>query len=304
MKKIFSIIICIAFFPLVSLTAQNPVDYLNLDTDPRAAALGGGAVAADADAFSVYRNVSAAALTANTAGFSYSWMNRGSDNMHTAAGYYRIGRSGALSAGFRFYLMAPQDYTDGGTYSPRQYDATLGYSHSLTKTLAVGVSARYIESRLSNLQDARTGRAVAGNLSATYRKDSYSLALGVNNVGTGIRHAASKDNLPARVNLGGTYTFPSKGKHAFTGMLQGGYQIMPESNSGFYASAGIEYIYSGWLALRGGYHKSFNAATGPSFWSAGAGVRIGKIAVDAAYVGARRDSPLYNSVYISAGLIL
>lgn len=308
MKKI---IVCIVLLS-ASFTALNgqSTQYIGITPDARSAAMGETGISASGDAFSIYHYGAAVALQPGmvAAGYSYTPWSRSfveGYNLHTAAAYFRFAGRHAITAGFRYFSSPWLHGTDNNgnptaKYKPMDMAVDIGYAYAITNELGVAAAGRYVISD-PNSPGTSQGNAFAVDVSAYYRKNNLSAGIALSNLGTKMNYGGDNFNMPANVKLGGAYRLPLAAKHALTGALEVGYNIMPSDQSGIFGGVGLEYMFNKLIAVRGGYHLADNKVS-PSYATVGCGVNLFMCSLDFSYLIAGSDSQLRNTMRISLGV--
>lgn len=210
-------------------TITTAVPILTLSPDARAAALGEAGAATSPDANSAYFNPGKLGFVPYKFAFSASyspWLRAITDDMSLSylSGYGKIGKRSAIGGSLMYFDLGSINYTTAsnqpyGTFSPKEYAATVSYGQQLTDNFGVGISARYIRSNLVgaiNGNDAQPGNAAAVDLGAYYSKDAtigtglYNLSFGASilNIGNKITYTDPKNPsfLPTSLKLGTAIT--------------------------------------------------------------------------------------------------
>ena len=210
-------------------TITTAVPILTLSPDSRASALGEAGVATSPDANSAYFNAGKLGFVPYkyAASVSYSpWLRAVTDDMSLSylSGYGKIGPRSAVSASLMYFDLGTIDYRTAsnqpfGSFSPKEYAASVSYGQQLSDNFGVGISARYIRSNLvgaANGNDAQPGNAAAVDLGAYYTKDAtigtgvYNLAFGaaISNIGNKITYSDVNNPsfLPTMLKLGTAIT--------------------------------------------------------------------------------------------------
>lgn len=98
------------------------------------------------------------------------------------SGYYKIDKNQALSFGVRDFSQGEFYFTDDmgqaiKTFKPNDIALEIGYSRKLSETFGLGVTGRYINSRLASnvgsISNYKSGNAVAADISAFYKRKKW-----------------------------------------------------------------------------------------------------------------------------------
>ena len=154
----------------------------------------------------------------------------------------------------------------------------LSFSRSFSHIASVGVTAKFVESRIQN-DAASTAAFDAGILArAPYRSLWFGAA--VRNVGGRLRHAQESDSLPSTLSLGAATEIMR--------MLRISVDVVQSIDGGSRREllAGIDYAVGDNLAVRGGYSSAAlfggSGASGPPAFQGGLGIRVREARLDIA----------------------
>lgn len=279
------------------------------ETDARTAGFGGAGIALDANAFSLFRNTAAISFADSTRcmAASYGYTALFSDTrLHTVGGYYRLNKNHAFALGVRHYAADKIENTEDGLlkYTVKPYDLLidLGYARRVNDVLGLSVNLRYIYSKLNEGQGIENGKTLALDMGIHFRKDAYSAALTVANLGKLIDYGSDEYRMPANVKAGGAYRYSFAGDHQITGSIEGGYNFLPSDFRFLSMGVGAEYMFRGMVAVRGGYHLASETRSTGNYGSVGCGVYIGPVVVDFAYMLAQKSSIMKDVWCLTAGV--
>lgn len=210
-------------------TITTAVPFLLISPDSRASAMGDMGVATDPDINSQHWNASKYAFSEDKGGiaFSYSpWLRSlgiNDINLVYLAGYKKLDKNSAISASMRYFSLGSITFTNetGGTIkqsNPKEFAFDLAYSMKLSKNLSGSITARFINSNLTEgltigSVDTKPGRAVAIDLGAFYKtkkfklgdyKSTVNIGMNISNVGNKVSYtnATTRDFLPSNLRLG------------------------------------------------------------------------------------------------------
>ncbi len=300
-KTIISIIFFVSTLPVAAQTAS----FLNLSPDIRAMGMAGASLALDAQAFALYNNPAAMALSENTlsVGATYGmWQPNASDNtLFGASGFGKIGKNLGIGLTGRYFTHQPYNISSGqgaltGSYTPKEYAVEMGAAYLITKGLSIGVNARFIQSAIAeNHQD----NAFAADIAMMYKIKNFSLAAAVTNLGNKMNFGYDDYSLPSLVKAGIAYKMFFSKIHCVSFSVEGDYHL--SGNKGIMGGIGIEYALKDMVFVRAGYHLGDETKVIPSYTSVGLGVKFFGISLNAAYLLAQKDSPLANSLSVSLG---
>ena len=204
------------------------VPFLRISPDARAGGMGDVGVATAPDANSNFWNLAKVPFTKNdnAVGATYTpWMNAlGLNDVYLlcASGYHKIDGLNSIAASIRYFSLGEIQFTDdNGTelqkFSPKEYAFDFGYTRKLGDRLGLGVSLRYIASKLANTVGTtvyKTGTSVAGDISLFKNApgengEGISWGVSLSNLGGKLGYtndALNKDYIPANLGAGISYT--------------------------------------------------------------------------------------------------
>lgn len=210
-------------------TITTAVPFLLISPDSRASAMGDMGVATDPDINSQHWNASKYVFSEDEGGvaFSYSpWLRSlgiNDINLVYLAGYKKLDKNSAISASMRYFSLGSITFTDitGNTIkqsNPKEFAFDLAYSMKLSKNLSGSITARFINSNLTdgltvNGVDTKPGRAVAIDLGTFYKtkkfklgdyKSTVNIGMNISNIGNKVSYTntSTRDFLPSNLRLG------------------------------------------------------------------------------------------------------
>ena len=218
-------------------TITTAVPFLLIAPDSRAGGLGDAGLALSPDANSIHWNGAKMAFAQDLTGndmevsVAYSpWLRQLVNDIGLAylGGYKQIDDKLAIGGSLRYFSLGSIQFTDNtggdlGTYKPNEFALDFGGAYKLSDNFSVGMTARFINSNLTNIStgggtDAKPGRAGAADLSAFYNSNEFSLggkdaqiAAGINisNIGSKISYTSAstdRDFIPANLRVGQALT--------------------------------------------------------------------------------------------------
>jgi len=205
------------------------VPFLRISPDARAGGMGDVGIATTPDVSSNFWNLAKLPFTKqdNSIGLTYTpWLqDLGLNDVYLlcASGYHKIDDLNTVSASVRYFSLGNIQFTDNNgndlnTFSPKEYAFDFGYTRKLGDHLGLGVSLRYVASKLANgaIGDEvyKTGTTVAGDISLfknapNENGEGLSWGIALTNLGGKIGYtndALNKDYIPANMGLGISYT--------------------------------------------------------------------------------------------------
>jgi hypothetical protein len=221
-----------------SNTTENPittaVPFLRSAADARTAGMGDVSVATNPDANSSFYNGAKTAFNVSkfSIGATYtpylSELDIKDLFQASLSGYYKFDDNQALSFGVRDFsqgrfLFTDENGQDVKTFKPNDVAIELGYSRKLSTKFGVGLTARYINSKLgANAGTAgpyKDGNGVAADISAFYKLPSgWNFGLAFTNLGSKIDYGSTSSYIPANISIGTAYnkSFDADNKISFS----------------------------------------------------------------------------------------
>ncbi len=209
-------------------TITTAVPFLTITPDARAAGMGDIGVATSPDANGAHWNPGKMAFIEDDAGLSLGaapWLKRLVPDIwfYYLSGYAKVGdkKRSTVAASLRYFSLGNIQFTDEfgnpqGSDEPKEFAFDLSYSLQLSKKFSLGISTRYINSRLvstrASNQNVQPGQAVAGDIGAYYKDEieisdrdwKFSLGASITNMGSKITYTndANRDFIPVNLRLG------------------------------------------------------------------------------------------------------
>lgn len=311
MKKIVAISLAVSgFLACCSNVNAQALQFLTINPDARVMSMANTGTVAAATAFSMFNNTAATALASNErtmdVGVSYGMWQPGysANHMISAAGYGKITRFMTIAAGVRYFTHGSYDITDEfgaatGTFAPKDIMAGIGLGFKILPILSLSANVNYI---MSQIAPSAAGNAVSADFGAIVDLKFLRVGVTASNIGSKIKYAETPYSLPANAKLGvgTTRYFGRNDKSHVSVNVQAGMLFV---DSDFFAEAGVEYCYNDLFRISAGYHygKETSAAI-PSYVTAGLGIKLFGVYVNAAYLtGLKGSSPLNNTFQIGLG---
>jgi hypothetical protein len=216
-------------FDLQLNTITTAVPFLLIAPDSRASAMGDMGVATSPDINSQHWNASKYVFAEEESGvsFSYSpWLRSlgiNDINLVYLAGYKKLDKNSSLSGSMRYFSLGEINFTDNvgtpiKTANPKEFAFDVAYATRLGKNLSGSMTARFINSNLTegltaNGVDTKPGRSIAIDLGMFYQskkfdigeyKSTLNVGMNISNIGAKISYtnSATEDFLPANLRLG------------------------------------------------------------------------------------------------------
>lgn len=284
-------------FALLSLpVCAQSMQSLLIPADPVTAGLAASTLAMDASAFAVADNASAMSFSHSQFRSALScglWQPTVADSKSLEVGaFFKMKDRIALGFTASYILDKETSITNIngaviGAYTPQDVTLRVGASYLLGESLSLGLNARLLH---SSIGPELSGTAVGADMSAMFRKKSWSASVALCNLGTSISYGSESYASPMLLRAGGAaavegFTFSAEADYLFEGA--------------FSAAAGAEYGLSDMAFARIGYHYGSSDKGLPSFASAGIGIKLYGVNLDLSYLFL--SETLQNSVSLSLG---
>ncbi len=227
LTKLLLPVLLLAVFQQTSIAQsgnENPittaVPFLRLAADARTGGMGDVGVATSPDANSMFYNGSKTVFndTKYGIGVTYTpWLSElDVKNLYqlSLSSFYKLNDKEAISFGLRNFSLGTFMFTDNvgqdaGSFKPNDIAIEAGYSRKLSEKLGVGLSLRYIGSKLANTSvnaNYKSGSAVAADLSAFYMNNKgWNFGAALTNLGSKINYGGTSSFIPANLALGAAY---------------------------------------------------------------------------------------------------
>ena len=303
MKKFRIILPAILLLISVCKIEAQSVPSVEITPDARAAGMAGASIAMDPTGFSIYSNTAGIVFSEENTAISYGFTNWFGDNyLHVASGYYKLNDRHAIGLGLRYYDGEKIENANYTKVNPFDLILDLAYAYRICDYMSASANVRYVNSRINKGEGIDRGEAFAFDLGFQFRKDNYSAALTLANLGTKVDYGFAKESMPASLNLGGAYKYEFLPKHQITGSLEGNYRFMPSGTTYIGGGIGAEYMYNNFVAVRGGYHLADKKKSPGNYGSLGCGVYLGPVLIDFSYLLTEHDSILRDVWRVSLGV--
>ena len=231
--------ICVAlFFVASTLKAQKTpiklklqstaVPFMMISPDARSGGMGNLSIAMSPEANDLFGNTAKIPYLKNNQGFliNYTpWLRdlKLSDVYLASAGYYKkLNSFSGINTSLRFFSLGSIDFTDEGgqtnlpSQRPSEFSYDFGYNILLSDALSMGVTLRYINSRLVsgpfNNTIFKAGNTFAGDISLFYKQnedlEGFHAGLVLSNLGGKVSYSNESKNkyfIPANIGLGLAY---------------------------------------------------------------------------------------------------
>lgn len=301
MKKI---IYTLALMAVSFVAGAQALPFTAADYDPAVMAKGGAFMTeTSGTAFAAFGNPAAAPFAEKKvdAAVGYTmWQPSGvSSNVLAAGGTFVMCEKIGVSLGMTYGMNAPYDIVDGsglvsGTFSPSDLQVNAGLSWKFLPFLSVGASFGYASSTLA---DGVSYGAFNADVFAMAKFGGLKASAGVKSLGSGVKSSSGASfALPMAAVAGVGYTADFGEKNSVDVNVDAEYYI----DGGVAVAGGASYTFAKLATVRAGYRYGGSTVL-PSFASVGAGVNLFGVHIDVAYLIGGKDSPMSNTLCLSAG---
>ena len=235
-KRVSLMLLAVGFVVCVNAQSSNPINivttavpFLRISPDARAGGMGDVGIATAPDVNSNYWNSAKIPFTKEnySIGATYTpWLqDLGLTDVYLASlsAYQKVDELNAIYESIRYFSLGNIQFTDNNgnnlnQFTPNESAFDFGYTRKLGDHLGLGVSLRYISSKLANGAPNgtvyKTGTSVAGDISLFKNApgengEGLSWGIALSNLGGKIGYtddALNKDYIPANMGLGIAYT--------------------------------------------------------------------------------------------------
>ncbi len=202
------------------------VPFLMISPDSKQGAMGDVGAATDVDINSIHWNGSKLAFAEKQYGVGFTvtpWLRHlvPDINMSYLAGYGKINARQTVGGSLRYFSLGNIELTNSqgvktSDYKPNEFAIDLAFSQKLSKTFALGIAARYVNSGISkvyfNGSSGNAASTVAVDLSMYYLSNKFKLGdkkavasggLSISNMGAKIKYSNDENFIPTNLRLGG-----------------------------------------------------------------------------------------------------
>ena len=257
----------------------EPFNFLSLDANARAVAMGGAytALATDANAL-LYNPAGLGLIAINEATFMHNSYAAG---VYQEYGAYASPRGWGGSFNYlNFGNVANTTISNpggAGLGATGLYDLAVsgGYGRKFGDALSLGAEAKYIRESIGGITG--TGEAVDfGALYAVPQLSGLMVGAALQNVGSTVKFESGAENLPLNLRAGAAYSFDARGQKSAVSL-----DVSKERTSSPVIAAGAETILVKAMPIRVGFTTNNNAGLG---LTTGVGWIHKDLAVDYAFV--------------------
>jgi hypothetical protein len=273
---------------LFQVSGQTTYDFLQLDSSPRASALGGAYVAVDEEPNALFYNP-ASITSAENIPISFSYLKHlVGINSISLTSSFDIGTIGKFATSLQYINYGNFDEYDEsatklGSFNPSDLAFTIAYGNRFNENLTYGVGVKFI---YSNIAD-NSSMGMAGDFGIQYLlpEKGWNFGLSVMNVGSQITHYDQwNESLPMSVQLGASKKLARMPLELFFALTR-----LNDDDRFKYFNFGAEFTLSKVIQLRFGYEnikrEEFQVASssGLGGFSFGLGIDVKGYDVDYAF---------------------
>lgn len=213
-------------------TITTAVPFLQIAPDARAGGMGEAGVSSSPDANSMHWNPAKYTYLKNSMGFSMSyspWLRALVSDINLAylTGYFKIDENQTVAGSLLYFSLGDITFTDIqgatiGNYRPNEFALSAAYSRKLTEKLSGAVTARFINSNLTQGQSVggastKPGRSIAADIALYSEHDVefpnmegyFAWGLNISNIGSKISYSddnTERDFIPTNLRFGPSLT--------------------------------------------------------------------------------------------------
>ena len=213
-------------------TISTAVPFLLIAPDARSGGMGEAGVSSAPDANSLHWNPAKYTYIENSMGFSMSyspWLRALVSDINLAylTGYKKLDENQVISASLLYFSLGDILFTDIvgdpiANYRPNEFAVSAAYSRKLTKNLSGAVSARFINSNLTQGQSVgntstKPGRSVSADVALysqhpvnfTNMEGFFAWGVNISNIGAKISYSddnTKRDFIPTNLRFGPSLT--------------------------------------------------------------------------------------------------
>ncbi|MDE2292943.1 MAG: PorV/PorQ family protein, partial [Elusimicrobia bacterium] len=246
--------------PVLAAPGTTPFEFLSLDADARAVALGGAYTALASDANALLYNPGGLGLVPRSeAAFMHDEHFQG---VHQEYASYADRRGWGAQLNYLSYGDIPKttiSNKDGaglGSYGIQDLAVSGGYGRRLTPALAVGGALKYVREDIEDVSAQGTALD-AGVLYASPALPGLRLGAALRNFGPDVKFQTEAEKLPLQLRGGAAYAANLFGQRGSLSV-----DVLKSRGEAPTVAAGVETVLAGLMALRLGYDMRNDAGLG------------------------------------------
>ncbi|MFI5361771.1 MAG: PorV/PorQ family protein [Elusimicrobiota bacterium] len=256
----------------------EPFNFLSLDANARAVAMGGAytALATDANAL-LYNPAGLGRVDQTEATFMHNQYLQGvnQEYLGLAARQGWGANLNYLDSGSIPETTIASPSGTGASNSLTDMAVSAGYGRAVADSLSLGAGAKYVQESVAGAN----GRGYALDVGALYAVPAVprlTLGLAVRNIGPTVKFQSANENLPLDVRGGAAYAFDLLGQRSVVSL-----DLSKERSANAVVQGGFETVFVKMMAVRVGFNTGNDA--GPKV-TAGLGWTYRQFALDYAFV--------------------
>ncbi len=225
MNKVFCIA-CVLLLLSIKGLAQSAT-FVHLSSDAEALSRGNTDLCSSESPFSIFSGFYGSRIDEHklSLGYGFRGLNENDYSLHSVALSYRLASKHVLGVGVKLFSHPGYDQYDNNgvflkSFSPREQMFTIGYSYLLSEDLSISLMGNLID---SDLDGSNNATAYTFNAGMNYRKQNWSAALGLQQLGSKLKYEDNSYNVPARLNFALFRSFNFSERHTIEGGFQAKY---------------------------------------------------------------------------------
>ncbi|MCW3786996.1 PorV/PorQ family protein [Plebeiibacterium sediminum] len=292
---------CIALYACTNIFSQAG-SFISIPTDTRSVAMGGTYLATN-HSNAIFTNLAANSIDNKTLDVSLSyrpWVSTFSDdyNIYALSAFYSLSHKHKIAFGYRSfnlpkYTLLDDNGNNPSSFTPKENTFDIGYAYKISDHTALSASLHYLNSEYGQGYDANTIFLDLG-FKSKYKALEYGAM--VRNIGGDMEFDDGSVALPLTIGVGLGYSKELDIANAFNCSLDISHISGANDASGIGGGLGLEYQYKSMLSLRTGY-QFLDESIGLNYYSIGAGINLGALSCDFAYL--ITDNALKNNYSLS-----
>jgi len=242
-------------------SGTTSVAFLKIPTSARAIAIGGAQVAVAEGVSSIAFNP-AGMMAVNDYGVGFTYTAWFADIQHSFAGVVK-NLPGVGAVGVSVTMLTTDDMVErtplhpdgtGRYFRASDYAFSIAYARQVTDQFRVGVNGKYIQSYLFNSQIGAS--SIAFDIGTLYDIAMLRSHIGVSltNLGKDVKFLEEQFSIPTALRFGVLVDILKEADHELVSTLQ----ISRLNDAAEQYNWGVEYVFNGMFALRGGYKFAYD----------------------------------------------
>ncbi|MCP4583550.1 MAG: PorV/PorQ family protein [candidate division Zixibacteria bacterium] len=276
MRNTIIIVLVVAMPLIASASGTTAADFLNINVSAYQASLGGaGSALSDDIAASYFNPAGLSNLEKPGVNFMHNlWYQ--DISYEFLGGAFPVGGKTTIAASAAYLHMGQIEGYNAlnqstGAISPHSLVGIVSFSRSISHSLSIGLSGKYITEKLDDV--SATGYAF--DLGAQFHFSDFSIGAVANNIGPKVKYETDSFSLPTSVSFGTAYS-----SFQLPVTILAGANVPFDGKTSF--AAGLEYQMAGFMSLRSGY-GGMGGDNASNSLNLGAGLNLAGINIDYAF---------------------